>query len=410
MKSIRKTLSLALGALALFIATWDAKGVDCVQSPPGLVAWWSADGSSLDLVGTNHAYLFAGTTATNAGYVNKGFRFDGTNTFAAVSNSPLVNLTNLTVECWVRFDLMDTPGTSTDGAQYLVFKKNTRTSIFEGINLSKHRYTNSDIIVWEASSASGQFTELRSKTVIQQGVWYHLAGLRGSNYLALFVNGVMESSNTVNYPQDYDTKALLFGASGEPYWEHKLAGMLDEIGLYNRALSGPEILAIYNAGAAGRCKTTAIAPQPQSQFRYWGSSVTFTSGASGPGALDFRWRKDDAPIAGATNSSLTMTDLQMTNAGIYTLVVTNSSGSVTSSPAALQMKFADFAIGLTDQTIGLSIGGTTGKTYGVRYSSDLNSWFGLTNVTLSAPTNIIGEPAAQPQRFYQLVPGPILLP
>jgi hypothetical protein len=105
-----------------------------------------------------------------------------------------------------------------------------------------------------------------------------------------------------------------------------------------------------------------------------------------------------------------MTDLQMTNAGIYRLVLTNSSGSVTSSPAALVMKFADFAIGLTNQTIGLSIGGTTGKTYGVRYSSDLNSWFGLTNVTLSAPTNIIGEPAAQPQRFYQLVPGPILLP
>src|SRR4030095_11677755 len=136
------------------------------------------------------------------------------------------------------------------------------------------------------------------------------------------------------------------------------------------------------AGAVGRCKTNAISPHPVSQTRYWGSSVTFTSGASGPGALDFRWRKDDVPIPGATNTSLTMTNLQITNAGIYTLVVTNLSGSVTSSPAALDMKFAEFGIGLTNSTIGLSIGGTTGMTYGVRYSPDLISWFGLTNVTL----------------------------
>lgn len=411
-KTVRRIVTLALFFLAPSLTGIQVLAMDCIQPVPGLVGWWAADGNAKDLVGTNNGYFFGGATATNTGYNNQGFWFDGTNSYIAVSNSPLLNLQVFTVECWVRFDLMDTPGNSTPGAQYLVFKKNTRSVNFEGYNLSKHRYTNSDIIVWESTSAAGYATELRSKTVIQQGQWYHLAGVRGSNYLALYVNGVMEvSTNPITYPQDYDTKPMFFGGSLEPTWEHKLGGMLDEIGLYNRDLTPEEILAIYNAGAAGRCKTVTISPQPQSESRYWGSSVTFTSGAAGPPPFAVSWLKNGVPIPGATNVSLTITNLQMTNAGIYTLLATNSYGSVTSAPAALDMKFADFSINSSPpNSIGLTIGGTTGKTYGVRYSGNLTSWSGLTNVTLSAPTNVIGEPAIQPQRFYQLVPGPIAIP
>jgi hypothetical protein len=44
----------------------------------------------------------------------------------------------------------------------------------------------------------------------------------------------------VNFPQNYGTLPLYFGTSGQSYWDHKLRGALDEVSLYNRALSSNE--------------------------------------------------------------------------------------------------------------------------------------------------------------------------
>jgi hypothetical protein len=85
-------------------------------------------------------------------------------------------------------------------------------------------------------------------------MWYHVAAVRGSNFTQLYVNGRLERQMTVSFPQDYGTLPLYFGTSGQSYWDHKLKGSLDEVSLYNRALSSNEVAAIYAAGAAGKCK------------------------------------------------------------------------------------------------------------------------------------------------------------
>ena len=64
---------------------------------------------------------------------------------------------------------------------------------------------------------------------------------------------------------------------------------------------------------------------------------------------------------------------------------------------------------------GITIEGVVGLTYGIQYSTDLsntNSWHGMANVTLGAPTQLWFDiqPASQPQRYYRVVPGPITVP
>ena len=44
---------------------------------------------------------------------------------------------------------------------------------------------------------------------------------------------------------------------------------LDELGIYNRALSAAEILAIYNAGSAGKCPPPPCAPVPAGLISWW---------------------------------------------------------------------------------------------------------------------------------------------
>jgi len=75
------------------------------------------------------------------------------------------------------------------------------------------------------------------------GVWYHVAAVRGANFTQLYVNGYLESQTNVDFAQDYGAWPLWFGTSGQSYWDHKLNGLLDEVSLYDRALSSNEVAA-----------------------------------------------------------------------------------------------------------------------------------------------------------------------
>jgi hypothetical protein len=78
-----------------------------------------------------------------------------------------------------------------------------------------------------------------------------------------------------------------------------------------------------------------IIAQPQSQTADAGSAAAFTASAAGTAPLSYRWRFNGTNIAGATDSSYTRSNLQSSDAGTYSLVVTNAVGSVTSSNAVL---------------------------------------------------------------------------
>jgi hypothetical protein len=189
-------------------------------------------------------------------------------------------------------------------------------------------------------------------------------------------------------------------------------GLIDELSFYSTALSTADIQYIYNAGSAGKCPAPRIKTQSRSQVGYWGKSVTFTVTAEGPAPLSYQWLKDGTPLPGATGSSLTLTNLQATDAAGYSVVVTNDYGSVTSSTAYLTVNPASVSLALYS---GITIDGVVGLTYGIQYSTNLsntNGWQGLANVTLSVPTMLWFDmqPANQPQRYYRVVPGPIPIP
>ncbi len=100
--------------------------------------------------------------------------------------------------------------------------------------------------------------------------------------------------------------------------------------------------------------------QPSSQSTTPGSSVTFTAAANGNPAPTYQWRKDGNAIGGATNSSLTLNNVQTGDAGTYTVVATNSVGSATSNGATLTVSAAPAAPAFTTQPQGQSA--TTGAT------------------------------------------------
>src|ERR1035441_9898383 len=78
-----------------------------------------------------------------------------------------------------------------------------------------------------------------------------------------------------------------------------------------------------------------ITTPPQNQAVGVGGTAVFTVGVSGSGPFSYQWLKSSSPLAGATGAGLTLTNVQTTNQGPYSVVVSNAGGSTTSGSAML---------------------------------------------------------------------------
>src|SRR5579859_5627959 len=302
--------------------------LSCVPPPPGLVGWWPGEGNADDVIGGDNGTLEGGATFA-PGKVGQGFRFDGTNGYVQIPDSAALKPTNVTVEAWVWLDPSLPSGR---GGEQIVFKKNTWSAWFEGYSLLKETIDNGDGTFSDrfqfCISRYGDQVIINSQTIAQRGVWYHVAATYDGNRSVLYVNGVAEASATAGFALDYDTTPVFIGTSGTwPPYLSMFGGIIDEVSIYNRALSANEIAAIYNAGSGGKCPPAptppAITSQPLNQTLTVGQTATFLVSASGTSPLSYQWQFGGTNINGATNTILTVANVQTTNAGIYSVVVTN---------------------------------------------------------------------------------------
>jgi hypothetical protein len=89
-------------------------------------------------------------------------------------------------------------------------------------------------------------------------------------------------------------------------------------------------------GAAANSTPPVITVMPQSQAIEAGGWAAFGVGVANPETLAYQWVFNGTnALPGATNSALVLTNLQLAQAGAYTVVVTNNLGAVTSAPARL---------------------------------------------------------------------------
>ncbi|MBI2929646.1 MAG: VCBS repeat-containing protein, partial [Verrucomicrobia bacterium] len=90
-------------------------------------------------------------------------------------------------------------------------------------------------------------------------------------------------------------------------------------------------------GLANSFAQPAITQQPVDQSVSLGANVTFKVIATGAAPISYRWRFGDTDITGGTAATLTLTTVSLANAGSYTVVLTNSTGSMTSTLARLDV-------------------------------------------------------------------------
>ena len=141
--------------------------------------------------------------------------------------------------------------------------------------------------------------------------------------------------------------------------------------------------------------TPVITAQPTSQSVVAGSSVSFSVTATGTAPLSYQWRKGNQDIVGATSPTYTLSNVQSGDAASYSVVVSNSAGTVTSSGATLTVTIVGTPPTITaqpsDQTVGagtnvtlrVGVSGTAPFTYQWRKNGAAIA--GATSDTLQLP-------------------------
>ncbi len=125
-----------------------------------------------------------------------------------------------------------------------------------------------------------------------------------------------------------------------------------------------------------------VTTQPVSQTVTAGANVTFNVGVSGSASLSYQWQYGGNNISGATGTSLTLTNVQVSNGGNYSVTVTNAGGSTTSSNAALTVNpiivstnglpliDVDFGSGTATTEVGFAATGQTTNDFWNFYTRD----------------------------------------
>jgi hypothetical protein len=154
--------------------------------------------------------------------------------------------------------------------------------------------------------------------------------------------------------------------------------------------------------------TAAVAPavstQPLSQTVAPGASVTLSVGVSGTAPLHYQWRANGVNLPGRTNASLSLTNFRAADEKTYSVVVSNSAGSLTSAGATLlansPLRFINSR--QTANRFSATLVGVGGSTYVLQTTTNLISWTPI--ATNSAPYGFIIFTATNPpggQRYYR---------
>lgn len=174
------------------------------------------------------------------GKFGKALEFDEIDDYVQVPHTSELNIDKLTIEVW-------TKAASFDGFDY------------EDPVVSKHgeatgwelRAGNRDAVM--VVTIDGVHYYAYTNKTLDANKWYHLVGTYDGSVIKIYVNGTLMNTSSISGPFTYFTGDLNIGRN--PFWNDRLFnGTIDEVRIYNKALSEDEIKAHNESGVHFRFK------------------------------------------------------------------------------------------------------------------------------------------------------------
>lgn len=324
--------------------------------PTGVVSYWPFDSvtnnggiyTTIDLYSRNDLRL-TNMTETNVvvGQFSNALSFNNLETNAAfrTGGMSIYNTnTGYTVSLWVKAD-----GTFQSDARVFAEGFTNVNGTFNANPLFTIGTANPVSPLGQArvfirsDAGSILLDRLSTRTVFEAGgtTWHHLVWVDKNGQGKLYVDGALDETDftynpTPLLPLTLNTTSVGAIARGTNV-SNGIFGSIDEVATWNRPLTYTEVQQVKNTSVPPPVSATppSITTQPVGTNVFTGADLTFTVGVAGTAPFTNQWFKGSSPVLNATNFSLTLTNVQLTDAGSYSLVITNAGGRTNSQPAVL---------------------------------------------------------------------------
>ncbi len=208
----------------------------------GLVGEWKFDediGTTSTLTydatgnGDNGTLMSSPTRATSTCKIANCLVFNGSN-YVSIPNSATLELRNaISISAWVN------PATSTASTQLAIMGKSSEVIL--SLSYGQSRFT--------IYATAGGYSQAMGGTILPANTWYHIVGTFDGNQIKIYENGVLKG--TTNYSTSIaDTAAIPYIGSAGGY--QFFSGSIDDVRIYNRALSAYEVGQLYNSNVFKR--------------------------------------------------------------------------------------------------------------------------------------------------------------
>lgn len=238
----------AIAALLLGFALWLGGGAgfaQCMAPASGEVARYQGNGDATDSVGGHDGVAMNGA-GFGTGLLDEAFLVDGVDDYFEIPDASALDFTNtLTLAAWI---FPDNPANG--DLQTVVSKPNASGGTGYPLGLVSDGTLN-----FGANNGFGTNCVLGSLAALPDGQWSHVAGsLDTDGTVTLWINGQIEASTPLLCPgftlQD-SAEPLQIGREFAILGGRHFGGFLDEVRLFNRALSDGEVQSLFDPDCDG---------------------------------------------------------------------------------------------------------------------------------------------------------------
>ncbi|MFP4016327.1 MAG: LamG-like jellyroll fold domain-containing protein, partial [Halanaerobiales bacterium] len=184
-----------------------------------------------------------------------------------------------------------------------------------------------------------QKCSVAASNILGDTKWHHYAVTYDGSNIDLYLDGYkcssVEFSGTVRRESSRDIMI------GKYNWGHSLEGLMDDVRIYDKALTEDEINNIINNSRPAETDPV-ILQEPESLTAVEGSDVTFSVAVNAEPEPTYQWKHNGQIISrenasGEATDTLTLTNVQRSDEGNYQVVVSNDIGSVESRIVTLEV-------------------------------------------------------------------------
>jgi len=253
-------LGTAIIALWAVFGLNDARAGTIIQRPlyfglnQGLVGFWSFDApdmagnSAYDRSGSNNTGTLTNGPTRQIGKIGQALSFDGVNDVVSVLDSVSLDSTRnaFTVSAWIYDNDVDD---GVDDDRHILDKGDEGTNVNNTFRLGLSDSKQINIAIFDGSSSNTAY----GPTPVSFQTWSHVTAVFNGNNITVYLNGVAGTPVVKTIGTLFDAGNLAIGRQSaadcaSPYsscWK----GQIDDVRVYNRALSSDEIKRLYNMGA-----------------------------------------------------------------------------------------------------------------------------------------------------------------